>query len=46
VIVLPFAQEKRVGEFAAAMGRSDGTVKGPQFRALPSLRAWAGEGDD
>jgi len=46
VIVLRFAQEKRVSEIAAAMGRSEGAVKQLQFRALQSLRAWVGEGYD
>jgi DNA-directed RNA polymerase specialized sigma24 family protein len=46
VIVLRFGQGKRVGEFAAAMGRSEGAVNQPHFRTLASLRAWAGEGYD
>jgi len=46
VIVLRFAQEKRVGEIAAAMGRSEGAVKQLQFRALHSLRAWVGDSHD
>ena len=46
VIVLRFAQEKRIGEIATAMGRSEGAVKQLQFRALQSLRAWVGESHD
>jgi RNA polymerase sigma-70 factor (ECF subfamily) len=43
VIVLRFAQEKRVSEIAAAMGKSEGAVKQLQFRALRSLRELVGE---
>lgn len=43
VIMLRFAEEKRVGEIAAAMGKSEGAVKQLQFRALRSLRKLVGE---
>jgi RNA polymerase sigma-70 factor (ECF subfamily) len=43
VIVMRFAQEKRIKEIAQAMGRSEGAVKQLQFRALQSLRGWVGE---
>ncbi len=46
VIVLRFAHEKRVGEIATAMGRTEGAVKQLQFRALQSLRAWVGVSHD
>jgi len=39
VIALRFAEEKSIREIAAELGRSEGTVKQLQFRALQNLRA-------
>jgi len=39
VIVMRFAEEKAIGEIASEMGRSEGSVKQLQFRALQNLRA-------
>jgi RNA polymerase sigma-70 factor (ECF subfamily) len=39
VVRLRFAEEKSIGEIAAALNRSEGAVKQLQFRALQNLRA-------
>ena len=39
VIRMRFAEEKSIGEIAAALNRSEGAVKQLQFRALQNLRA-------
>ena len=39
VIVMRFADEKSIREIAEALGRSEGSVKQLQFRALENLRA-------
>jgi len=44
VVVARFVEERRVGEIAAAMGRSEGAIKQLQFRALETLRARMREG--
>ncbi len=46
VIVMRFGQEKSIKEIAQSMGRSEGAVKLLQHRALETLRAWVGEGND
>ena len=38
VVVMRFAEEKSIGEIAAALDRSEGAVKQLQFRALENLR--------
>ena len=39
VIVMRFAQEKKISEIARELGRSEGAVKQLQFRGLQNLRA-------
>lgn len=46
VIVMRFGQEQSVRDVAAAMNRSEGAVKLLQHRAMQTLRAWIGDGDD
>jgi RNA polymerase sigma-70 factor (ECF subfamily) len=43
VIVMRFAEQRKVREIAAALGRSEGAIKQLQFRALQNLRARLGE---
>ncbi|MBI1817025.1 MAG: sigma-70 family RNA polymerase sigma factor [Deltaproteobacteria bacterium] len=43
VIVMRFAAEKKIGEIARELGRSEGAVKQLQFRALQNLRARIGK---
>ena len=42
VVVARFAEQKKIGEIAQEMGRSEGAVKQLQFRALEALRAKIG----
>ncbi len=42
VVVARFAEQKKIGEIAQKMGRSEGAVKQLQFRALEALRAKLG----
>lgn len=42
VVVARFAEQKKIGEIAKEMGRSEGAVKQLQFRALEALRAKVG----
>ena len=45
-LVMRFGQAKSIEETARAMGRSEGAVKALQHRAMETLRAWVGEGND
>lgn len=46
VIIMRFAEERRISEIAVAMRRSEGAVKLLQHRAMQKLRAWIGENND
>jgi len=43
VITMRFAEDKSIREIAAALGRSEGSVKQLQFRGLQNLRARLGD---
>jgi RNA polymerase sigma-70 factor, ECF subfamily len=43
VIVMRFAEDKKIAEIARALGRSEGAIKQLQFRALKNLRIRLGE---
>lgn len=43
VIAMRFAEDKSIREIASALGRSEGSVKQLQFRALQNLRARLGD---
>ena len=40
VVILRFVEERSIREIAQEMGRSEGSVKQLQFRALENLRMW------
>jgi RNA polymerase sigma-70 factor (ECF subfamily) len=46
VIVMRFGQEMSIREIAGDLGRSEGAVKLLQHRAMQTLRAWVGEGNE
>jgi len=46
VVVMRFGEEKSIKEIAQVMGRSEGAVKALQHRAMETLRAWVGDGND
>jgi DNA-directed RNA polymerase specialized sigma24 family protein len=43
VIVMRFAEDKSIREIATALGRSEGSVKQLQFRAMQNLRVRLGD---
>ena len=43
VIVMRFAEDKSIREIAAALGRSEGSIKQLQFRGLQNLRVRLGD---
>jgi RNA polymerase sigma-70 factor (ECF subfamily) len=43
VVVMRFAEEKSIREIAAALGRSEGSIKQLQFRAMQNLRVRLGD---
>jgi len=45
-VVMRFGEEKSIKEIAQVMGRSEGAVKALQHRAMETLRAWVGDGND
>lgn len=46
VVVMRFGEEKSIKEVAWAMGRSEGSVKLLQHRAIQALKKWVGEEND
>jgi len=46
VVVMRFGEELSINEVARAMGRSEGAVKALQHRAVETLRAWVGDGNE
>ncbi len=46
VIVMRFAEERRISEIAEVMQRSEGAVKLLQHRAMQKLRTWVGDSND
>jgi len=43
VIAMRFAEDKSIREIAAALGRSEGSIKQLQFRGLQNLRVRLGD---